>query len=223
MAIGGTSGNLLWKGVRVLDAQDLTSINTSITNVGKRIDPLETKVTSMWNIWSADGTDNTLVNKVEEVISVFNNYPEGTDIVTALAGKSKVGHGHTVSTKNAAPSGHKHTVTVSGTTGSNSGTAVTAVTGYSSFSAGSGSLKSYNAASGGSVQTSSGRVPYIHSISKSGYTPVGSVTLTAGSAPSMNWNTGVTTDTPYVSAISGGSAVSKTTKYMAFTPGTTPP
>lgn len=223
LAIGGTSGNLLWKGARVLDAQDLTSINTSISNVGKRIDPLETKVTSMWNIWSADGTDDTLVNKVEEVISVFNNYPEGTDMVTALAGKSNVGHGHTVSTKNAAPSGHKHTVTVSGTTGTNDGTAVTAVTGYSSFSSGSGSLKSYNASSGGSVQTSSGRVPYIHSLSKSGYTPAGSVIFTNGSAPSMNWNTGTSTDTPYVSGVSGGSAVSSTKKYMKFSAGTTPP
>ena len=42
---------------------------------------------SMWNIWSADGTEDTLVNKVEEVVSIFQNYPEGNTIVEALASK----------------------------------------------------------------------------------------------------------------------------------------
>lgn len=47
----------------------------------------KTRVDSMWNVWSADGTSNTLVNKVQEVLTVFNNFPEGDNLVTLLAGK----------------------------------------------------------------------------------------------------------------------------------------
>ena len=49
---------------------------------------------TMWSVWTADGTDNTLVNKVQEVLTVFNEYPEGTSIVNALAGKSDTDHIH---------------------------------------------------------------------------------------------------------------------------------
>lgn len=46
------------------------------------------------------------------------------------------------------------------------------------------------------------------------YDKTTSVSLTAGTAPSMNFNTNTSTDTPYISAVSGGSAVSATTKYF---------
>ena len=49
----------------------------------------------------------------------------------------------------AAPNGHTHSVTVSGTTGNNSGSAVAAVTGYGSFSGGSGSLTSNDTVTNG--------------------------------------------------------------------------
>lgn len=42
---------------------------------------------SMWNLWSADGTNDTLVNKIEEVLTAFNNFPESSNIVTLLADK----------------------------------------------------------------------------------------------------------------------------------------
>ena len=42
---------------------------------------------SMWNLWSADGTGDTLVNKVEEVLAAFNNFPESSNIVNLLAAK----------------------------------------------------------------------------------------------------------------------------------------
>jgi hypothetical protein len=42
---------------------------------------------------------------------------------------SHVGHTHGITTDSAAPQGHTHNVTVNGTTGANSGTAVTALTG----------------------------------------------------------------------------------------------
>ena len=92
-----------------------------------------------------------------------------------------------------------------------------------SVSGGSGSLVAYDASSGGNAKTTNGnRIPFITTLAKDGYTPAGSVTLTAGTAPSMNFNTGTNTDTPYIASISGGSAVSKTTKYMKFSAGTTP-
>lgn len=83
----------------------------------------------MWTVWSADGTGDTLVNKVEEVLEVFENYPEADNLVTVLATKSKVGHEHGVKTVNAAPQGHTHSITINGTTGENSGSAVTVATG----------------------------------------------------------------------------------------------
>jgi hypothetical protein len=56
--------------------------------------------------------------------------------------------------------------------------------------------------------------PYGHTHT---YDKTTSITLTAGTAPSMNFNTGATTDTPYISAVSGGSAVGATTKYLKHT------
>lgn len=42
---------------------------------------------TMYNVWAADDTNNTLVDKVQEVLSIFDQYPEGSTIVDALAGK----------------------------------------------------------------------------------------------------------------------------------------
>ena len=43
---------------------------------------------SMWNVWSSDGTTDTLVNKVEEVLSAFSSFREGDTIVGLLANKA---------------------------------------------------------------------------------------------------------------------------------------
>ena len=51
-------------------------------------------------------------------------------------------------------------------------------------------------------------------VTKGDYTPAGTVSFTPGTAPSMNFNTGTNTDTPYISAVSGGSEVTVTTRYM---------
>lgn len=258
-----------------------TYSNATTSTAGLMSSTDKRNLNNLVTAWSADGTDDTLINKVQEVLDAFKNTPEGTDIVESLAGKSKVGHTHGTSTKNVAPSGHTHTVTVSGTTGNNSGSAVKAVTGYGSFSGGSGSasfsvyssdttttadtiassgripyisaashtaaslgtastgtvsisggsysgttkymkvsttaantgtvgisggsgsLVAYDASTGGNAKTTNGnRIPFITSLSKSGYTPAGSVSLTDGTAPSM------------------GAA---TTKYLHFSAGTTPP
>ena len=118
------------------------------------------------------------------------------------------------STTNVAPNSHTHTVTVSGTSGKNSGSAVSAVTGYPDFSGGSlggtktfvtgvsggsGGLESYDAATGGTKKVSNGtRIPYVTAqgtITGASYTPAGSVSLTNGTAPSMGAAT-----TKYLSA-----------------------
>ena len=36
---------------------------------------------------NTDGSADTVVDNIEEVLAIFNNYPEGADLVTALAGK----------------------------------------------------------------------------------------------------------------------------------------
>lgn len=59
--------------------------------------------------------------------------------------------------KSAAPGGHTHTVTVNGDTGVNTGDGVKVVTGYSSFSGGSGSLTSAST-------TSTGAHKYVESV-----------------------------------------------------------
>ena len=46
-------------------------------------------VDDMWSIWSADGTDDTLVNKVNEVLTIFENYPESDNLVEVLATKAQ--------------------------------------------------------------------------------------------------------------------------------------
>lgn len=112
---------------------------------------------------------NTTVDTIREVLDVFAAYPEETTIVNALAGKAAVDHSHVLTpttatvvtainsgsgsftpttkylhttTTSVAPNSHTHNVTVSGTTGANSGTAISAVTSVGTLSGGSGELTS---------------------------------------------------------------------------------
>lgn len=43
---------------------------------------------AMWNIWTSDGTSDTLVNKVEEVLAAFDSFKEGDTIVELLSKKA---------------------------------------------------------------------------------------------------------------------------------------
>ena len=83
----------------------------------------KTRLNNIWNIWSADGTDDTLVNKVEEVLTVFNNFPESSNLVELLA--AKVPTSRTINSKaltgditltysdvGAASSDHDHTLSI---------------------------------------------------------------------------------------------------------------
>lgn len=78
----------------------------------------------------------------------------------------------------AAPNGHTHNVTVSGTTGNNSGSAVKAVTGYGSFSGGSGNLISNTTTTDG--------IKYVEAQGtfKAGTTPPASATFNGTEATS---------------------------------------
>lgn len=49
----------------------------------------KTRLDSMWAVWSADD-DDKLVNKVEEVLAVFENYTEGSNLATLLASKQNI-------------------------------------------------------------------------------------------------------------------------------------
>lgn len=104
---------------------------------------------------------------------------------------SVVGHGHGVSTANAAPNAHTHNVTVGGTTGKNSGSAIKAATAIgvssSSSAAPGGHTHSYDKTTGvaltANTTTDTGRITYVQSISStkasaSGTAKVGSETHT---------------------------------------------
>ena len=124
-----------------------------------------------------------------------------------------------------------HTSTASGVNG---GSAVAAVTGYPSFNGGSGSFSATRETSGtgdsarrtlifahahtaatlGTPNTSNA-APDGH---KHNYDKTTSISFTAGTAPSMSFDTGVTTDTPYISTMTNGS-LSLTTNTNAGTTG----
>ena len=119
------------------------------------------------------------------------------------------------STASAAPNSHTHNVTVSGTTGNNSGSAVKAVTGYASFSGGSGSASlsvySSDTATTADTAASSGRVPYIssasHTAASLGTASTGTVSISGGSYSGTTKYMKVSTTTADTGTvgISGGS------------------
>ena len=110
----------------------------------------------------------------------------------------------TLSASDTTTAGPAYVASISGSAPSLTGTK-TFVTGYASFSGGSGSLVAYDASSGGNAKTTNGnRIAFITSLAKSGYTPAGTVSLTANTSTA-------TGRIKYVEA------------QGTFTPGTTPP
>lgn len=99
------SGNLTVSGTLTGNGSGLTNLNGSNIATGTvafaRLQKTEattsaagflsatdkSHIDTMWSVWSADDGSNTLVDKVQEVLSVFSNYSEGTTIVNALAAK----------------------------------------------------------------------------------------------------------------------------------------
>ncbi len=104
-------------------------------------------------------------------------------------------HTHTTTTASAAPQDHTHKVTVSGTTGSNSGTAVNAVTGYNSFSGGAGSLTSDT--------TSTNGIKYVEAVSHTAASLTGTKTFNTDAIKSVALSASTTsTDGPaYVESV----------------------
>ena len=79
-SIGDEDGNNI-KSTYATKTVASTSANGLLSSTDK------SHIDSMWNVWSADGTNDTLVNKVQEVLSAFDRYPEGSTIVEVLASK----------------------------------------------------------------------------------------------------------------------------------------
>ncbi len=77
-------------GVKYLFAKikEVSSLSTATTSANGLMSSTDkTRLDSMWNVWSADGSNDTLVNKVEEVLTAFNNFPEASTLVGVLATK----------------------------------------------------------------------------------------------------------------------------------------
>lgn len=110
----------------------------------------------------------------------------------------------TLSASSTTTAGPKYVESISGSAPSLTGTK-TFVTGYGNFNGGAGSLVAYDAATKGNAKTTDGnRIAFVTSLAKNGYTPAGSVSLTANTSTA-------TGRIKYVEA------------QGTFTPGTTPP
>ncbi len=63
--------------------------------------------------------NDSVINNIEELLNIFSQYPEGTDIVTALSNKSSKDHTHTVTAKGSVSqptfSGTQATISTTGT------------------------------------------------------------------------------------------------------------
>ena len=81
-----SSGRLTYGEKPLAYTSDLPG-NVSSTSAGLMSSTDKSRLDSMWSIWSADDTSDTLVNKIQEVLSVFENMPESSNLVTLLAGK----------------------------------------------------------------------------------------------------------------------------------------
>lgn len=90
------------------------------------------------------------------------------------------------STNSAASHTHTHSVTVNGTTGNNSGSAVKAVTGYGSFSGGSGSLTSDT--------TSTNGIAYLSDVTHTAASLTGTKTFNTDAIKSVNLSASTSAD-----------------------------
>lgn len=100
-------------------------------------------------------------------------------------------------TTSVAPNSHTHNVTVSGTTGGNSGTAVTAVTSVGTLSGGSGSLTSND--------TSDGGITYVESVIHTAASLTGAKTFNTDAIKDITLSASTTTTAgpKYIESISG--------------------
>lgn len=75
-------------GAVTISATDTTYGKASSSADGLMSKEYASQVESMWNVWSAD-SNNSLVNKVEEVLTAFENFPEADNLITLLNNKQK--------------------------------------------------------------------------------------------------------------------------------------
>ena len=177
-----------------------------------------------YDLKTASGDTNSklfLIGATSQTSAGATTYSHDTAYVGAdgclYSGGTKVsivGHGHEVSTANAAPHTHTHTVVVNGSTGKNSGAGVTALTGVkvssTSSAAPGGHTHDYSKTTSvnltANTETDTGRITYVQSIS------AGSGSLTAYDASSNGTvKTSNGNRIKYVDSISEGSVSASST------------
>ena len=48
----------------------------------------KTNLDTMWKLWQADNPENTIVDKIQEILKVFETYTEGDNLATILSKKA---------------------------------------------------------------------------------------------------------------------------------------
>lgn len=184
VTVSGTSGKNSGTGVSVVTGVASNGTATALTGV---------KVTAQPTVSLAENTSSD-TGRAQYVKSISGGSGDLTTDTTATNGIKYV---ESISSTGASASGtdkagsENHTHNYDKTTGvsltANTSTAAGRITYVESISGGSGTLEAYDAATGGNTKVSNGtRIGYITSLSKSGYTPAGSVSLTNGTAPSLD-------------------------------------
>ena len=188
VTVSGTTGNDSGDGVSVATAAHThgVTLTANTATADGRIQYLQSITTGSGSLTSNDTADGGIV-----YLSSFTPASLGT-----------------ASTSSAAPGGHKHTITMSGSTGNNSGTKVDAVT---AINAGSGSLTTNSTADGG--------IYYLNS-----HTPA---SLTAQSTASVGISGGSGSLNAYENSTTTTVKINGNTNRIpfltSFSAGTTPP
>ena len=71
---------------------DLKAPQSALTSLAQRVitDEERQRLQNMWAVWSNDGEDDTLINKVNEVLEAFENFPESDNLFDVLSEKIDV-------------------------------------------------------------------------------------------------------------------------------------
>jgi len=190
VTVSGTTGNDSGSGTSVATAAHTHAVTLTANDstADGRITYLQTITTGSGNLTSVAAAD------------------AATGDIAYLSGFTAASLG-SPSTSSAAPGGHKHTITMSGSTGNNNGTKVDAVT---AINAGSGDLTTNS--------TSDGGIYYLNSHT--------AASLTAQSKASVGISGGSGSLEAYDASTSGTKKVSNGTRVpfvTSFSAGTTPP
>ena len=131
---------------------------------------------------------------VAAVTKIEGKSTSATGDVAYISGHTNASLG-TPTSATAAPNSHTHSVTVSGNTGANSGTAITAITGYPNFSGGSATTSYLHATTGTAAPNA-----HTHSVTVSGNTSANSGDAVAAITSIAGNSSSATGDVPYIAS-----------------------